>query len=103
MCRSTVATGAQMRTAETRLSSLKADATHSSDERTLYVDQASKPANNFERMAKISGRMMINSMFPILTDLAIRSAVGGRNCEDCDILRFFSSDQMGTSGKVGQS
>jgi hypothetical protein len=92
-----------MRTAETRLSSLKADVTHLFGGRTLQALPASKAATNFEQMAKISGRLMINSMVLTLTDAAIRDAVEGRNHPDGEILRFLSGDRTGTNRPVGQS
>ena len=92
-----------MRTAETRLSSQKADATRSLGRRTLWADPASKAATNFEQTAKITGLLMVNSMVLTLTDAAIRSAVGGRNRRDGEILRFLSGDKTETSDKVGRS
>jgi hypothetical protein len=47
--------------------------------------------------------LMINSMFLTLTDVAIRDAVGDRNCGAEEILQFLSADRVGTNGSVRPS
>ena len=92
-----------MRTAETRLSSAKADATHSSGGRTLWANPASKAAMIFEQTAKITPTMLINSMFLTLTDSAIRSRSAVVTDGIAKLPGVFGVDHEGTIGRVVSS